>query len=177
MPMTPLNAKDVEIGDTLELPMLKQLRRMRGNQLVDDHDVRHGMLALVGAIMNNIVPPDLRYLLAARDLCLAPKLPVPPPIAKADVFAKLASRIADQRVSLKIKKHLTTRNASLGLYGGCEFVVHMLNATLKHNDNGDMHCKADDRHCFQNLPRAKVLQHQLFTTRRVQRYLPPALWR
>ena len=28
------------------------------------------MLALVGAIMNNIVPPDLRYLLVARDLCL-----------------------------------------------------------------------------------------------------------
>ena len=177
MPMTPLNAKDVEIGDTLELQMLKQLRRMRGNQLVDDHDVRHGMVALVGAIMNNIVPPDLRYLLAARDLCLAPKLPVPPPIANADVFAKLASRIADQRVSLKIKKHLTTRNASLGLYGGCEFVVLMLNATLKHNDNGDMHCKADDRHCFQNLPRAKVLQHIALHHRRVQRYLPPALWR
>ena len=95
------------------------------------------MLALVGAIMNNIVPPDLRYLLAARDLCLAPKLPVPPPFANADVFAKLASRISDQRVSLKIKKHITTRNASLGLSGGCEFVVHMLNATLKHNDNGD----------------------------------------
>ena len=51
---------------------------------------------------------------------------------------------------------------SLGLSGGCEFVVHMLNATLKHNDNGDIHCKADVRHCFQNLPRAKVLQH-LFT--------------
>ncbi len=27
---------------------------------------------------------------------------------------------------------------------GCEFVVHMLNATLKHNDNGDIHCKAND---------------------------------
>ena len=36
----------------------------------------------------------------------------------------------------------------LGLCGGCEFVVHMLNATLKHNDNGDdIHCKAN---CFQN---------------------------
>jgi hypothetical protein len=38
----------------------------------------------------------------------------------------------------------------------------MLNAKLEHNDNGDIHCKADVRHCFQNLPRAKVLQH-LFT--------------
>ena len=38
----------------------------------------------------------------------------------------------------------------------------MLNAALKHNDNGDIHCKADVRHCFLNLPRAKVLQH-LFT--------------
>ena len=96
--------------------MLKQLRRMRGKapgpsgwtadalcQLVDDLDVRQGMLALVGAIMNNIVPPDLRYLLVARDLCLVPKQPVPRPIAKGDVFVKLASRIAYQRISLKVK--------------------------------------------------------------------------
>ena len=148
MPRTPPNAKDVDIGDTLELQMLKQLRRMRGkapgpsgwtadalSQLVDDLDVRQGLLALVGAIMNNIVPPDLRCLLVARDLCLVPKEPVPRPIAKGDVFVKLASRIAYQRVSLKVKKYLTTRNVSLGLSGGCEFVVHMLNATLKHNDN------------------------------------------
>jgi hypothetical protein len=69
-------------------------------QQVDELDVRQGMLALVGAIMNNIVPPDLRYLLVARDLCLVPKLPVPRPIAKGNVFVKLALRIAYQRISL-----------------------------------------------------------------------------
>ena len=107
MPRTPPSAKNVDIGDTLELQMLKQLRRMRGKapgpsgwtadalcQLVDDLDVRQGMLALVGAIMNNIVPSDLRFNLVARDLCLVPKNPVPRPIAKGDVFVKLASKIA-----------------------------------------------------------------------------------
>ena len=175
IPRPPPTATIVQIGDTLELQMLKQLRRLRGKapgpsgwtadalcQLAEDQDVRQGMLALVGAIMNNIVPPNLRFYLVARDLCLVPKHPVPRPIAKGDVFVKLASKIAYQRVSLKVKKYLSTRNVSLGLSGGCEFVVHMLNATLKHNDNGDIHCKADVRHCFQNLPRAKVLQH-LFT--------------
>ena len=175
IPRPPPTATIVQIGDVLELQMLKQLRRLRGKapgpsgwtadalcQLADDQDVRQGMLALVGAIMNNIVSPDLRFYLVARDLCLVPKHPVPRPIAKGDVFVKLASKIAYQRVSLKVKKYLSTRNVSLGLSGGCEFVVHMLNATLKHNDNGDIHCKADIRHCFQNLPRDKVLQH-LFT--------------
>ena len=48
---------------------------------------------------------------------------------------------------------------SIGLSGGCEFMVHLLTTRLKHPDNGDIHCKADVRHCFQHLPRAKVLNH------------------
>ena len=80
-----------------------------------------------------------------------PKNPVQRPIAKGDVFVKLASKIAYQRASLKVKKYPSTRNVSLGLSGGCEFVMHILNAALKHSDNDDIHCKADVRHCFQTI--------------------------
>jgi hypothetical protein len=60
-----------------------------------------------------------------------------------------------------VKKYLSTRNERVaGVVRRLR--VHMLNATLKHNDNGDIHCEADVRHCFLNLPRVTVLQH-LFT--------------
>ena len=103
----PSTAKRIEHNAALGKQILKQLRKLRGkaagpsgwtadalSQLAGDLDVRLGISSLVWAILNDVVPPELRNMLVARNLCLMPKQPIPRPVALGDVFVKLASRIA-----------------------------------------------------------------------------------
>jgi hypothetical protein len=76
------------------------------------------------------------------------------------VFVKLASLIAYQRLAQCEEIPIDKERVAGAVR---RLRMHMLNATLKHNDdNGDIRCEADVLHCFLNLPRVTVLYH-LFT--------------